>query len=217
MKIFAVLCAVNLCFGCVSNDDILIDEPEIDPPGTAAVVPVEAKEVMPPTEGGGKAVPQKMLPPVDLHTQGAVIPLPKDSQSITVQAFVREWRPAFLKYAPLAEEYHTYFLALNAGDDEGLSVEALKSRLRENFERSHWSFVQGVHEVLESLSSESSGVLIADKEEYFISNMKVLVFIAKELSEISSDQKYLDFTRGFYTRVSERYFGRVLKPLQKEP
>ena len=153
-------------------------------------------------------------PPVDHQTQGMVFSLPKNTTQIAVSVFLNDYRPSFQKYSDLLNEYRAYFLGVNAKSEaDAVAKEALRARVRENFERSHWVFVHGDGELNYYMASTVKGVVVGDREENFVARMKTLSFLAKELSEISNDKKYSRFAREIYIRQSEISFGRKLVPV----
>jgi hypothetical protein len=167
-----------------------------------------------------KAQPEKaesISPPVDVNTKGAVLPLPENTAQMTVHSFLRDYKTAYAHFGELIMEYRYFFEGVNtpgAGGDE--EREALKIRVRENFERAHWVFLLGCDDLNNYLAAEVKGELVSSREENFIARMKTLAFLAKELSEVAGDKKYQKFARALYMRQSAIHFGRKLEPLKGE-
>ncbi len=211
-KAWIGLSAFAVIVACVSTDEeaLLIE----DPPQSVIEAPREPTPTPVPQPEGG-AIP--IRPPVDPVTQGAVLPLPSDTNQFTVHAFLRDYKPAYQKFDNLLQEYKAYFVGITTpSENEEATRAPLRLRIKENYERGHWTFLAGCNELIEYMNAEAKGVLVTDREENFLARMKTLSFMAKELGENSHDSKYQKFARELYVRLSENHFGRKLAPLKSK-
>lgn len=138
-------------------------------------------------------------------------PFPEKPSYYVVKNFMTKYKTAYAQYEPLVKEYQAYFKTLNISRDlpENESA-ALRQRVIENPLKAHWTYLQGVVELMEYLQEGSGKVLQSDKEANFVARMKVLTFLSTQLSQISKDKKYSTFTRSVYIALSENHFGRIL-------
>lgn len=146
------------------------------------------------------------------------LPLPSKPLYFTVRSFMDEYKDAYAAFSPLSKEFKAYFKTLNEAEEPSEeSIAALKMRLRENTDRSHWVFLGAILELEEFLLEGSRTMLHVDKEENFISRMRVITFMAAELKEITKQDRYVEFARAVYRHLNEKYFGRVVKPREQIP
>lgn len=143
---------------------------------------------------------------------GKNLPFPAKPSYYFVKGFMEEYRDVYLRFMPLTGEYKVYFQTLNAKPPAGISeMSALRVRVRDNFDRSHWIFMGAIQECMEFLISNSKGQLQVDKEVNFAARMRVIAFMAQELTEMTSDDKYQKFAQQVYIQLSEKYLNRVLR------
>jgi hypothetical protein len=185
----------SLFLGCTSSKDS-IKEPD---PTAGKALESKNKEADKSPKGN------------DSFSKYGTLPLPDKSTYFHVKSFYEENRDLYMNYMPLSREYGMYFQVLNSKDAEREDeIEALKTRLAEDYARTHWVYLNGVLELMDYLSDDGQNFFQSDKEKNFVARMKVLTFVAKSLSEISSDKKYLSFLRSVYVSLSEKHFGRAL-------
>jgi hypothetical protein len=213
-KILAGVFVLGAFVSCVTSDEeALFFE---GAPGAEKIIEAPLEPTPTPVPQPADSAEQ-IKPPVDPVTKGAVLSLPADTKQFTVHVFLRDYRPAYQKYENLVQEYRAYFLAITTpSENDEAGKGPLRLRMKENYERAHWTFLHGCNELIEYMNADAKGVLVSDREENFVARMKTLVFMAKELTESSGDSKYQSFVRELYVRLNEAHFGRKLSPLKTE-
>lgn len=204
-----LLLGAGFIAACVTgNDQVLLVDNELRSQPEATPTPVPQPE----------SVAQAIPPPVNKVTQGKVLAMPSNTSLLAINTFLREYKPVYEKFGDLLKEYRTYFVSVNTpAESDEAGIEAIRTRIREDFEKAHWVFVLGCDELNEYLSVRAKGSDMSDVEDNFVARMKTITVIAKELSVLGSDKKYEKFARELYVRHSEKQFGRTLQPLKTAP
>lgn len=144
------------------------------------------------------------------------MPFPENTQLFSIQSFLSDYKDLYQSYMPLMKEYRMLFVAINSPQSNRKDVAAIKLRLRESFDRAHWTFLAGLLETNEFLVNRATGSLQVDQEKNFVARIKVLSFLAAELSRSSGEQKYNEFLKEAYIDMSKKYFNRRLRNQENE-
>lgn len=138
--------------------------------------------------------------------------LPQRYDLASLQRFLKESTTAAGGERAMRKEYQAYFQVLSsASSAEAPETAPLVQRLQEDPQKAHWAFIYGVYELTDLLQQSAVTMLHEDRERNFVSRMRTLVFLARELDKQESEGGYTAAARKVYSDLSQRYFDRKLE------
>ena len=142
----------------------------------------------------------------------ASLPMPRHATYFDIAAFRGTYAEMYRRYEPLEDEYRLFFNTYESGDPT--SSDSLFLRFCEDPEKTFWVFIYGADLLLKTLTvseDRAPRMLFSDKQDFFIRNIAVLLFIAKLLDGAERGKQNLQLVQNMYIFINKNVFGRDVK------